>query len=179
MTRRFPKVGANKFDLVSNLVDTLFKPEHRRLYKLLAELNIENKRIHQRTYDGFIFRGKFYMPLTEEGGSLTYPSRGDPKTPMHFSLCKRMEFWLKDRETIWKDEKETRQALFILLEPCKTQQEIRDALPECLVLIDEHLSKYPRTRESAYTLEENDRGRRQYEKILPKIEIYSVTRLIF
>ena len=71
--------------------------------------------------------------------------------------------------------------VFRLVQGCTTRQDIRDVLPECLVAQDKDmgLQTFERTRPPAYTLDNDKRAMKQYEKILPIIEYYSGTHLLF
>lgn len=59
------------------------------------------------------------------------------------------------------------QMVFRLVQGCKTYQDVRDALPECLIAMDKqgHLKSLQRTRKAAFTLDNDAMALRQYEKI--------------
>jgi len=73
-----------------------------------------------------------------------------------------------------------KQSLSHLLIPCRSEQDIRDALPDCLsALMPRSIQALPRTNEEAWTIRNDERALRQYRKALPRIEFYSAARLIY
>lgn len=91
----------------------------------------------------------------------------------------RMEKWLKDRETVLTDRSLIRQILFLLIKTRYDKQEIRDALPECLVPLVPGCSLLPRTREPGWTLQHKPMALRQFHDLTPKMEVYSAARLFY
>lgn len=164
------------YALVKALTDTLFKAEERRLDRAILALNQENKRLQGAQIDGFLHAGQFFLP---KGVSLTLAGPGQAKTALHKDLIGEMLHHLKDRSTVQEEREFISQTLYKLLNPCRTQQDIRDALPECLVNCIPELARLPRQREAAFTIKDDPRALRQYEKILPKMEIYSAARLLY
>jgi hypothetical protein len=113
------------------------------------------------------------------GKSATVLAAGQAKVTLDFSLNGEMELWLKDRKIIKDDAAMIKQVLWKLLTPCQTEIHIRNALPECLVNLIQSLKSHPRTSEAGYTLMDDPRAYRQFQKYLPKMELYSVTRLLY
>lgn len=162
--------------ITSALLETLFEAEDRRLNKILIQLNQDNKKLRDSKVDGFLYLGLPYLP---KGISTVITGRTQCKQALHAGLVEAMERYLEDRLVVKEDRGFIQQTLFQMTRPCKSVQDLRDTLPECLVNLRQDLARYPRTRNVAWTIQDNPRALRQYEKILPRIEFYSATRLIY
>jgi len=166
----------DKNKLVAELMEKLFEAEKRRLANVITELNRSNKLAKSLQMDGFLFGGQLYMPT---GVSTTVAGPGQAKATLHFGLNDQMETWLRDQKVIRDDQDLIRQMLFRLLKSCNSEREIRSALPECLISLVQGLGKEPRADREGYTLDGDERATRQFLKLLPKMEFYSVTRLLY
>jgi hypothetical protein len=162
--------------LISFLTSRLFAAEGRRLESDLQRINTLNKSAMQVVVDGFLFMGRFYRPTT---GTVLVGGKDTPKTSLAFSLHDEMEEHMKDIASIAEEKKLIEQTLSALLNSCHSDAMVRNALPECLVNCLSYLSAHSRTKEAAYTIQDNPRALRQYLKILPKMEIYSVTQMLY
>ena len=166
----------DKNKLINELLETLFAPEKRRLAGVITELNKTNKQLKNLSADGFIYGGIVYMP---SGVSTTVVGPGQAKNSLDFSLYDEMERWLKDSKTVFDDQSLIRQMLFLLLWPCQKNRDIRDTLPDCLVSLIPDLKQHPRSLNPGWTLDHNERARKQFDKLLPKMELYSAARLFY
>ena len=162
--------------LIDHLVPKMLGPDRRRLAGMLTELNKKNRRLQDAKVDGFIHMGQWYLPRTE---SVTIAHNSLPKTTLHRSLYAEMDAYLAEEQALGGEIRQMSQMLFLLLDPCQNQQDIRDALPECLVNQITGLNDMPRQREAAWTIQDNPRAMRQYEKILPIMEVYSTAGLLY
>lgn len=160
--------------LIKTLTDHLFAPEERRLAGYISKLNQRNKKLSEIKTDGFLYAGVFYQPAD----ATLVLDRHQYKPSLHISLQADMEKHMRDRAEVMEERALISQTLFLLLKPCYSNQDYRDALPECLASLLK-LTHMPRTREMAYTIEHNARAKRQFEKILPKMEIYSTAGLLY
>ncbi|QDH83947.1 hypothetical protein Axy10_046 [Achromobacter phage vB_AxyP_19-32_Axy10] len=157
------------------LVKELFKAELRRLDGLLEEIALANDRIKGIPFTaGFLFNGEFYKRNTARNT----PGRGE-KVDLDYSLTDQMLSFCKETALLLNDIQMINQMVFRLVKGCETNQDVRDALPECLAGFSEAMRALPRTREAGYTLEGDERAQRQYAKILPRMEFYSVMGLIY
>jgi hypothetical protein len=161
---------------IQTLVAKLFEAEKRRLNQIIVTLNQQNKLLKEAQADGFMFGGQFYLPTT---GSLMVAGPGQAKTFLHKNLHEPMDLYLKDHKLTKDDEFYISQTLVKLLIPCRSLQDIRDALPECLVACLPELAKLSRRNEPGFTIQEDERALRQYEKILPKMQVYSAARMLY
>lgn len=160
---------------IQELLEQLFAADMRHLNKTINTLCAKNKAIKGGMIDGFIYSGIRYLPTA---GNIIVADRGEAMPTLDRSLYPEMEAHLADKKNIEAERTNIAQMLYRLLKPCKSPQEIRDALPECLVGYLAECKSLPRLREAAYTFAGDERAQRQYEKLLPKIEAYSVAQLI-
>jgi hypothetical protein len=163
----------NSYQIVNTIIEELFKAENRRLQKWLNDIVTANFRESNLAQPvGFIYGGAYFRPDWQGQGQF-------PKRALHSSLWGQMDNWIKDRSIILDDKQMISQILFGLIEKCSSDSEIRNALPECLVNCIPQYRSMTRSREEAWTIKLDDRRYRQYRKILPKIELYAVTMLIY
>ena len=162
----------SSFRIISDIIRNLFNPESDRLDREVAEICRQN-RFRTRTEDqGIIFNGTTYLPTT-------VPRRGATKAHLDPALYDRMDLYLKDRDIIAFDLGQCKQILFNLLDPCESFQDMRDALPNCLSETLPELKTLDRVKPEAWTIKDDPRAMRLYEKLLPKLELYSVSKLFF
>lgn len=160
-------------EIIKRITTSLFEPEQRRLTAakdLLVKRNAEFYR--DKPHDGFTYQGKPYDYEHLGRGTRT-------RVSLHFELIDQMDEFLKDQEQVWGDRYYISQILHNILAPCQDLQDIRDALPNCLVDTLEELRSYNRTRPEAYTIQADKRAVRQYQKVLPRIEFYATARLLY
>jgi hypothetical protein len=156
---------------VKEIVEKLFDPDERRLGKIITELNANNKRISGTTVDGFRYMGFHVIaPDAKMLGRLPVVDK---------SLEDQVEKYLIDKRTIDKDRQIIRQALVTLLTGCKTDQHFRDALPDCIISLVPGLKNLRRYDEPGWTLKHDQRLYRQFQQVLPKMEMYSAVGLFY
>jgi hypothetical protein len=162
--------------LLDAIVDQLFAADNRRLQAWVDKLCQKNQEVRRTPVVGFLYGGVYYRPSNVLG--LVHDKRAlDP------SLYDDVDTFLKDKSTIDADKHSVRQALFSILDPCKDLQDIRDTLPEflvdCAAQYAPHLRSLTRSEETAFTIRDNPRALRQFNKALPKLETYAAARLIY
>lgn len=163
------------YTIVLRISSGLFEAEYRRLDAVISSLNQRNKRLYDAKVDGFLYAGQFYLPR-----DATLRTVGAvAKTPLHGSVENEMIAFLADREIVTTDQGFIRQTLHALLRLCRTDQQARDALPECLVSCYPSFARLPRYDEVAHSIRDNPRALRQFEKFLPKMELYSALKLLY
>ena len=161
---------------MSNVIDAALRaPELRRLQAYVDRLVMMNQEACSTRAPGFLYRGLVYRHSSAKGAATGFPAV-DP------SLYDEIDEYLESQKAVEDDLQEIIQGLRPIHTSCLTLEDIRDALPECLVQLigkDTGLSSLPRTRPEAWCLEPTGRGMRQYLKVLPKIEIYCAARLLY
>lgn len=164
---------ANAHEVIRNVAIALFSAEERRLATAKEQFIKSNKECYpNKPHDGFTYKGEVFFPTGLMKGART-------KVPLHFSLTDQVDDYLADMEKVWTDRHMISQLLVPILVPCESQQDIRDALPNCVVDTLADLKNIKRVREPAFTIVNNDRIYKQYIKALPKIEFYATTRLLY
>lgn len=158
------------------LVETLTQGESRRLAAELLDLDRQNREITRSGHEGFMFMGDEFVPLNAR----TLRSKGVPAVMLDSSLHARMSGFIADRTTLKNDRHQIKQVLFKLSWQATTAQEVRDALPECVVrLSPETFLNLPRCMNEGFLTRTDERATAQYLKVKPKIEYYAATRLLF
>lgn len=163
--------GSPTYVIVNTIMSRLFTNDRKRVEKLKEELNTKNCLVRGESAPGFIHMGKSYIV-----GKMT-PRQPLPVLSLH--LLKEGEEFLKIANTLKHDEERVRQLLVQLLCGFRTTQDVRDLLPETLVVMFPDLKKLPRNREPAWTIIDKPHAMREYQKLLPKIEMYSVSNLLY
>lgn len=164
----------NAHQWIDQILKELFAPDHRRLVAWVDKLCENNQEIVGKDVHGFIYAGAFYRPSNVRGVITGRKS-------LHSSLAPKMEDFLRSKQIMEVEKTKLRQALFMLLEPCNDQQDIRDTLPECIVdCLPELRQHYPNRKKAvAFTIASNERAMKTFNRLLPKMEEYSVARMIF
>lgn len=169
-----PSAGSPLNNLLTLILDGLFVAEKRRLEATVDRLNRDHNEIRSAVDDGFLLGGVYYRPRDNLGPS---PAK---KAPLDNRLMTEGNAFLKDTAKVELERQLIKQVLTHLLIPCRCEQDIRDALPDCLsALMPREIHSLPRTNEEAWTIRNQERALRQYRKVLPRIEFYSAARLIY
>lgn len=162
---------ANMHKLVDHLIDKLFSSDNARLAGWIDTLIKRNQEARSISHNTFLYDGKQYR-LSSLVGLVT-----DNPT-LHPTVLGAMHEYLSDEKIVSSEKSFVRQAIVRVIEPCESQQDIRDALPDCLVACIPELMQLSRTRPEAYTIAHDARATRQFSKMLPDIQSYAATRLI-
>ena len=168
-----PNPGSSMFTLIKHLLSELFVAEKRRLDKTVADLIRQNNEVLGVQAAGFLYYGEYY---TAQGFQTTQAAN---KVILDESLTEKIEWHIKDAKTVADDERLIGQIIFKLADPCETLQDMRDSLPDCLATMIPALANLPRHNEQGWSLRQDIRASRQFENILPKIEMYSAARLLY
>lgn len=161
-----------RYNLVYSIIEKLFSAERRRLQKFRNDLLKENQEITGQKVDAFRYNGELYVPSDSPQGLKS-------STTLDITLWPKMDEHLKDEKIIKDDAQQIRQVLFRLLYNAESDQQIRDALPDCIIDTAEGFSSIPRYDNPEHIIMDDNRAIRQYRKILPKIEFYATARLIY
>lgn len=156
---------------IKGIMENLLTAEERRLEKARVDLIEKNRKFYpDEPHDGFTYVGSVYDPPN-------LPRGPRKRVFLHTSLHPEMDALIKDREQVLSDRYVLSQLLFRLLAPCKDDQDIRDALPECIIDTTD-LPRMTRLREPGWTLT-SAQDQRQFKMILPRIEFYSAARMLY
>lgn len=164
--------GSAWYAIISMVMHELTKPQLNQFQKTIEDLWNQNHELHGKKVECFTYQGIFYRPAIVPAGGIT-------RLELHEELHSQMENFLKEKAMFEGDMSEIKQALLKLLQKCKTGQDIRDAFPDCISHCLPDIIRLNRTRDTAWSIQDEPRSIRLYEKALPKMEYYSATRLIF
>lgn len=175
-----PQVGTTTINQIANsseIVKHLFFAELTRLDGVLNGIIDKNDRTHGIDVSaGFMYQGEFYQRTNASRA----PTAGE-RLALNPDLWSAMDKYLKAASKLIMEMHVVNQTVYRLVRGCMSYQDVRDALPECLVVQDQ-TGKYkelPRTREAAWTLKGDAMALSQYEKVLTAIEYYAAAHLIF
>jgi hypothetical protein len=159
--------------VIDDITDTLFAPDKRRIAGWIDRMIGKNEEcLGKANIHCFIYNGEFYRQSNVRGHIQFRPA-------LDYSLWDEMDQLLADKKQIEKDRAFVRQALVALLEPCGTIQEVRDALPDCVAETMPQLQGIERRASPMWSIVGNVRAQRQIDKIMPKLELYSIARMMF
>lgn len=160
-------------EIIDDIVKVLFEPDARRITAWVDRIIAKNEEcLGKENIHCFIYNGDLYRQSNVRGFIQYRPA-------LDYSLWDEMDRLDKDRRQIELDRSFCKQAMVMLLENCTDLQQIRDALPDCIGEAMPVLAQLERNRPPLYTIAGNPRAQRQVAKIMPKLEMYSVARMLF
>lgn len=164
--------------ILAKIDETLFVAEERRLKAAIDALVVANNELQGQTLMGFFYNGDYFIhsKLLAGTGAGYKPV---VKSTLHMSLNDQMQAHLKDRVAIKLDRDQIKQILYKLTYKCLSLQEVRDALPECLVSLVPEQAKLRREKRQGMFFFGDQRTERQFLMLLPKMELYAVSRFLY
>lgn len=162
--------------LIKDLLDTLFAPIKESGILNMDAVLTKNNQLQSSPMDICLYKSNSYSLSNRlSGGYIT--------GKLHESLNTEMDILIKNALNEEIDYARMSQALYLIVKPCVSYQEIRDALPDMLIPFlprqYKHIKALQRDREEAWTIKNSVIAYKNYIAIRPKIEFYSVGRLIF
>jgi hypothetical protein len=174
-TKPVPVTAQNQtYKWLTQFMDRVFEPESRRMQQALdriVEMHEEILPPEQRgwlcfRYGGDVFAHSRTITVNKAAANLAW------------ALNDQMDKWLKETRELRLDKDQIQQTLFKCLHGWNDRQDFRNRMPECLVTVTgSNLERTVPFEEATCHL--TPRDRRQFEKILPKIQLYATTRLIY
>ncbi len=164
---------SNWIDLV---IEKLFENDRDRLMTQISELTGSNNSEKNCNYIGFRHMGKTFISVNHN-----YRVRGKQAVipSLSFKLSAIGTKIVEQSNNLERDEKEIRQILFKLLEHCKSSQDIRDSLPEPVAQLFPPLVYLPRVHPVAHYMDKDKLTRNEFDRLLPKIEAYAISKLFY
>lgn len=158
---------------IHSIMKFLMEGEQAFIVRKIAEITSQNNKIKGGNANGFMIRGEnFYV----DKRVIMYQRQTLPH--LSDNLCIEGEKFYTEFLRIRDLSKQIEQLFALLLMGKSEFQDIRNALPECVVqFFPDKLGNLPRTAE-ARDLITNPRTLRTYDKLLPLIEAFSVTKLL-
>lgn len=168
----------NAHEWIDAICNRLFQAENRRINQIVEDLNKKNSEIKKKQLFGFVHLGEKYIPESCKAQAIAL--RKQPMPSLAFELINEACSFTTDIKKVELDKDQIRQVLYKLLYQANSLQEIRDSLPECLVPLVPEVAKLSRyIQDPTWLIRNDDRALRQYHKMLPKIEMYAMTRMIY
>lgn len=168
---------------LDKIVAILFEPETRRLDRLVSVINAKNAEYKGKACYGFMHMGEVYVPSEHvQSFRAVHGRRGASNTvpTLAIQLMDEARDFMSEVNKIKLDKDQIRQILFKLIYQANTLQELRDAIPDCVAaLLPELKDKHRFMPEPTYLHPGDDRIAREYERMLPKMELYAMTRLLY
>ena len=174
----------NSYEWINAILSKLFAAEERRFDRMIENLNQKNSELKNKQLYGFMHMGVLRIPEKYQNQfkrqAMIRGSR-EPTPTLHLSLSEEAGQMHRDMEKVLLDKDQINQMLFILLKDTTSLQEIRDRLPDCVIgLAPPPLPSMTRQGPSPeHYLESNPKGLAMYLKLLPKIEMYSMSLLLY
>lgn len=141
------------------------------LTEKLAEIIRQNMIISYTYNTHFIYQGKVYGERQ---------SRKERSYPLHSSLQTQMEDYLSEFRLFQTDLQKLSQILKLILERCKTYQDIRDSLPTAVTNEIYSLKDLvPTVDDPTLVFEDTPILRKQYKKVIPLMEAYTALKFIY
>lgn len=160
-------------EVITELLKKLFAPEKDALQPRILEIISKNAALMGNiAANGFRYKGETYS-------NLAYAQRAGASSNLHADLYNEMDLLLVEKKELDYDKARIKAGLIILLQTAYTDQDYRDALPNCLVSMIDRFKQLPRTREEAYTLKDDPVRMNQYKKVAPLIEYHSASRFLY
>lgn len=161
-----------KYELSAAIIENLIASEAKHLNGLESELVKEQQEYYPKDL-GFLVNGTYWT------GSNPYVNDA-PRHALHKNIADKGYKLVNCYAALADDKKYFTQAFSVLFRNCKTVQDIRDAIPECLLSIcPESLQKSKRTKEEGWTMRNTDVGANKFEKLKNKIYSYIGNRMLF
>lgn len=160
-------------EIIENIMAYLSAPELKRIQTMTDRLVELNQKTSGNPSMCVMHRGNLLRHTKAPKGRHIWPA-------LDMMLYGEAEGFMAHVRSVEHELQIIKQCLVSLVRDLHTAQDIRDALPECLVhILEGHIKTFPRTREAAWNLEPGTRIHRLYEKILPKLEYYTAARIVY
>jgi hypothetical protein len=155
------------------IVDNLQRPDVDRVNETLNGLIEENFKLGN-PMEGFLFRGKFWTTLPKKEQNKA------PKRMLHPDLHESAIAVINEFRAIEREAQILLQGLRTLFADCQSSQDIRDALPDSVVLaIPEFFEGLSRTRPEGWPYLNKPLQMEQYKYLTEKLSFYVVNRMLY
>lgn len=170
--RRNPMFIKPEMELLEVLLRELMDPEEERLSAALDKIVVANQKLGG-TMNGFYHLGTLYSSVKP------YALRGIKVANLHDNLIHEFEQHLSERQQYEADRQRLTQLLTTILPKCRNVQQIRDALPEALVLFVPDLKKRERMDPEGFLLKSNPMLAAQFEEASNIALFYVANRMVY
>ena len=158
------------------IIEKLFENDRSKIIDQVIELTQNNNIKKSCSYIGFRHMGNTFLSKGHnhkvKGKQAIIPSLAFELVPVGNKI-------VQQTNNLDRDEKEIRQILFKLLDHCITVQDIRDSLPEPVVQLFPQLTAMTRRATVAYWMDKDKLTVNEFNRLLPKIEAYAISKLFY
>jgi hypothetical protein len=160
------------YHLIEYIITTLLKKDYTRL-DLILEGFLEQNYMLGGIKEGFLLEGKFHTLLPSKQQFVI------EKRMLHPRLHGEVREYLAERRLIEVEAKTIQQGLSLLVKPCKSTQDLRDALPEDIVDLVPQFRSMTRQRPEAWCLEGSEFQKHQYGTVKEKLMFYITNQMLY
>ncbi len=158
---------------LESIMTALFKHELQSIDNMIEHLNNLNCIEKKTVAHGFMYQGIRYVAPSANGVYKKHLPN------LAFTLSNECAKFIARKNKLDVDMIHIRQLFIYMLAQCANSQEIRDTLPDCVAQLTPAKS-LPRVMQDNTYLFKHDRfGLEEYERLLPKIQMYSVSNLLY
>lgn len=157
---------------VTILNQVLFEKDLQILDEQLKDLIEENHSLG-RPKEGFLLGGAFH---TQTAPKLL---RGIEKKLIHPSLLPKGREYINACNRLQTERQRLNQGLTLLLQSCRTMQDVRDALPDTVVSLLPEVSKLSRFRGEAWAFQDRPLQLHQHKEIQALLDFYVANRILY
>ena len=158
-------------DAVITAIDKfLSEREEENENEEISRITKSNNEIVDKNYSGFLYDGYYYIDKKAQIITIN-------KISLDPSLNDRMKSLVKTRDLIKTHRQKSRQIITKLLRHCHTIQDLRDALPDCLLPALPDLKHTERTREEGWPLLDGKHNEKEWDEIRPLISSLAISRM--
>jgi hypothetical protein len=158
------------------IIEKLFENDRSKVIDQVIELTQNNNIKKSCSYIGFRHMGKTFL---SRGHNIQLKGKQSIIPSLAFELAPVGTKIVQQTNNLDRDEKEIRQILFKILDNCISTQDIRDSLPEPVVQLIPELAKTTRRANVAYWMSKDKLTLNEFNRLLPKIEAYAISKLFY
>lgn len=158
--------------MINEIMKRLMAKDKVRTDRILENFILENHKLGGPK-EGFLLEGRFLTLL---------PSRDQlaaEKRMLHPHLHGEVREYLNELKLIENEASTIKHGLSLLLKPCKTWQDFRDALPEDIVDLVPEIKRLSRQRPEAWCLDEGSFQKHQYSMVKEKMMFYITNQMLY
>lgn len=173
---------SNSYQWLDAIMKRLFEPEGRRIDNQIKQLVEKNSLLKNTFLLGFIHLGEVYLPKENEPlyRATARNLRGKTVQPLAIQLIQEASTFLSDIRSLELDKAQIKQVLFKQIINANSIQEIRDSLPECIAsMMPEFKGLTRQYNDPTMWIRSDHRAVKEFNRMLPKMEMYAMTRLIY
>jgi len=157
---------------VESLLSLLTQYEKKRIRENVDKLIDANQALTGNNL-GFYYAGeRFYDSRAPYLAGNSFPD-------IHPSLERQAEILFEDKQKLEQDSHKIKQSLTVVFRKCRSQQDVRDVLPDTVVNALSLFRGMKRTRPEGFILEDGSYLKKQYERAMQIAEYYIINRLIY